>query len=91
MQEIHTQDCIINNHEEIKEEATRHFNALFSAQPVLDDADLMRLIPNDTTVNENESLMQAITMEEIKRTVDSMKDDRALGPDGFNATFVKLC
>ena len=91
VQEIHTQDCIISNHEEIKEEATRHFSALFSDQLVLDDADLMRLIPNDITINENESLMQAITMEEIKRTVDSMKDDRAPGPDGFNATFVKLC
>ena len=30
-------------------------------------------------------------MEEIKRAVDGMKDDRAPGPDGFNATFVKLC
>ena len=57
----------------------------------MDDAELMRLIPNVIKNSENESLTQTITMEEIKRAVDGMKDDRAPGPDGFNATFVKLC
>ena len=91
MQEIHIQDRIISSHEEIKKEATRHFSGLFNAQPVLDDVELMRLIPNVIKNSENESLTQAIMMEEIKRAVDGMKDDRAPGPDGFNATFIKLC
>ena len=30
-------------------------------------------------------------MDEIKRVVDGMEDDRAPGPDGFNANFIKLC
>ena len=91
VQEIHIQDRIISSHEEIKKEATRHFSGLFKAQPVLDDAELMTLIPNVIKTSENESLTQAITMEEIKRVVDGMKDDRAPRPDGFNGTFVKLC
>ena len=30
-------------------------------------------------------------MEEIKEVVDDMEDDRAPGPDGYNANFIKAC
>ena len=30
-------------------------------------------------------------MEELKDTMDEMKDDKAPRPDGFNATFIKAC
>ena len=30
-------------------------------------------------------------MDETKKVVDGMEDDRAPGPDGFNTTFIKIC
>ena len=30
-------------------------------------------------------------MEEIKLAVDSMEEDRAPGPDGYNVNFIKIC
>ena len=72
-------------------EASRHFSDLFIAQPNVEDAELMRLIPNAIKNSDNKSLNQSIMMDEIKRAVDGMEDDRAPGPDGFNANFIKLC
>ena len=45
VQEIQAHGRLISNFEEIKEEATRHFKDLFTAQPVSEDVDLLQLIP----------------------------------------------
>ena len=57
----------------------------------MEDAELMRLIPNAIKNSDNKALNQSITMDEIKRVVDGMEDDRSPGPDGFNANFINLC
>ena len=89
--ESQAHDRLINNFEDIKEEAFRHFRELFTAQPVIEDADMLHLIPSAVKYNDNESLKQSITMEEIKLAVDSMEEDRAPGPDGYNVNFIKIC
>ena len=38
---------------------------------------------------DNNALMQRITLEELKVVLENMEEDRAPGPDGFNAKFVK--
>ena len=70
---------------------TRHFNELFNAQPTVEDNELLNLVPNAINNSDNEALTQSITMEEIRMVVDGMEDDRAPGPDGYNANFIKLC
>ena len=84
MLEIQSQDRLISNFEDIKMEASMHFSDLFNAQPIVEDIELMSLIPN-AIKNSDEALTQSITMDEIKMVVDGMEDDRALGPDGYNA------
>ena len=91
MLEIQAQDRLISNFEDIKTEATRHFSDLFNAQPIIEDVELLNLVPNTIKNNDNEILIQIITMDEIKKVVDGMEDDRAPGPDGYNANFIKLC
>ena len=61
------------------------------AQPVIEDVDLLNLVPNAVKIKDNDFLKQPITMDEIKKVVDGMEDDRAPGPDGYNANFIKLC
>ena len=51
----------------------------------------MDLVPRIVKRKDNVSLMQRITMEEIKAVVDDMEDDKAPGPDGFNVNFIKVC
>ena len=34
-------------------------------------------------------MIKRIMMEELKDAMDGMKDDKELGPDGFNETFIK--
>ena len=40
---------------------------------------------------DNENLTKNVTMDEIKKAVDGMEEDSAPRPDGFNATFIKIC
>ena len=91
IQEIQAHGRLISNFEEIKEEATRHFKDLFTAQPVSEDVELLHLIPRAVNNKDNGSLKQPITMEEIRQAMDSMEEDRAPRPDGYNVNFVKIC
>ena len=70
---------------------TRHFNELFNAQPVVEDNELLNLVPNAIKNSDNEALTQSITLDEIKMVVDGMEDDKSPGSDGYNANFIKLC
>ena len=74
-------------------EATRHFNAIYSADEVNTppNAALLELVPNLVKRNENNALMQRITLAELKSIVEGMEKDKAPGPDRFNARFEKVC
>jgi len=89
--EIHSQGILISNFNDVKAEATRHFSDLFKEQPIGDASDLLNFIPKAINNIQNEDLNQIVTLEEIKQAIDGMEDDRAPGPDGYNATFIKLC
>ena len=91
MLEIWSHDRVINNFDDIKSEASKHFEHLYTAQPVIENVELLNLVPNAIKNKDNDALKQVITLEEIKKAVDSMEDDRAPGPDGFNANFIKIC
>ena len=43
------------------------------------------------TNKDNKNMNEIITMDEVKKEIDSMEEDRAPGPDGFNVNFVKIC
>ena len=88
--EIQTHDRVINQFEEIKSEASRHFNELFKDQPVVIDAELLSLTPRMVTNIDNKNLKELITMDEVKKAIDSMEEDRAPGPDGYNVNFIKI-
>ena len=51
----------------------------------------MDLVPKTVKNKDNDRLIKRIMMEELKEAVDEMKDDKAPSPDGFNATFIKIC
>ena len=89
--EIHASDKVITQFEEIKVEATYHFSDLFMAQPLMEDIDLLNLIPSAVTDNDNGNLKEPVTLTEVKNAVDNMEEDRAPGPDGFNVNFIKIC
>ena len=91
MHEIQVQGTLLTNFEDVKIEATRHFNELFKDQPTEDDSDLINLVPQAINNSQNDELTHNVTLEEIKQAIDGMEDDRAPGPDGYNATFIKLC
>ena len=92
MHEIHVQNHVIQDFGDIKAEATRHFSEIYTAEPVNNsENDLMELVPRIVKRKDNERLIQRVTMEEIKDVVDDMEDDKALGPDGFNVNFIKVC
>ena len=91
MHEIQAHDRLINQFEEIKAEASRHFRELFTTHPINDDVNLLNLVPSAVKNKDNDILKQLITLDEIKNVVDGMEDDRAPGPDGYNVNFIKLC
>ena len=91
MLKIHAYDRVINNFEDIKSKASKHFGELFTAQPIIDDAELLDLVPRLVKNNDNATLNHKITLEEIKEAVDDMEDDRAPGLDRYNINFIKVC
>ena len=91
VQEIHTLGQVIQDFDEIKMEATRHFKSIYTAETdnTLPNTAIMELVPRLIKSKDNNALMQRITLEELKVVLENMEEDRAPGPDGFNAKFVK--
>ena len=56
--EIQSQGILISNFEDIKTEATQHFSELFKAHPIVEDSDLLNLVPNAINNTDNEALTQ---------------------------------
>ena len=91
VQEIHTLGQVIQDFDEIKMEATRHFKSIYTAETdnTLPNAAIMELVPRLIKSKDNNALMQRITLEELKVVLENMEEDKAPGPHGFNAKFVK--
>ena len=92
MHEIHAQDQIINDFEEIKIEASCHFSAIYTAETSINmENGIMELVPKIVKIKENDNLIERITLDELKIAVDDMKDDKVPGSNGFNENFIKAC
>ena len=92
MNEIHVHNNVIQDFGDIKVKASRHFSEIYTADPINNsENDLMELVPRIVKRKDNERLTQRVMMEEIKDVVYDMEDDKAPGPDGFNANFIKVC
>ena len=90
--EIHVHNNVIQDFEDIKAESSKHFSKIYTAKHVNNsDNDIMELVPQIVKRKDNERLTQRVMMEEIKDVVYDMEDDKAPGPDGFNANFIKVC
>ncbi|XP_059285601.1 uncharacterized protein LOC132039072 [Lycium ferocissimum] len=75
----------------ISEAAVRHYSQLFS-QPQQDhNFSFLKRIENVVTEEDNNSLIQIPTREEIEQAVKDLHPDSAAGPDGFNGHFYKKC
>jgi len=59
--------------------------------PITEDVELLNLVPRAIKNSDNDTLKQRITLDEIKKVVDGMEDNRAPGSDGYNANFIKIC
>ena len=64
---------------------------MFTAQPISNDVELLNLVPRTVKNKVNNKLKKIITLEEIREAVDNMEEDRAPGPDGYNANFIIIC
>ena len=51
----------------------------------------MDLVPKLVKIKDNNSRMQRITIDDLKTVVEDMEEDKAPGPDKFNARFIKVC
>jgi hypothetical protein len=68
---------------------TSHFKNVFnSSVPTLDE-DLISLFDNCISLEENASICEIPTEQEIFTTLSEMGSTKALGPDGFTALFYK--
>ena len=50
----------------------------------------MELVPKLVKRKDKNTLMQRITIEELKSVVEETEEEKAPVPDGFNANFIKV-
>ncbi|XP_050217745.1 uncharacterized protein LOC126668598 [Mercurialis annua] len=77
-----------HSEEEINDTLRKYFVNLFvgnGSNPELVEFD----VDNTVTDDQNESLVQPITEEEVRRAAFSMHNEKAPGPDGLNPAFYK--
>eukprot|EP00253_Pinus_taeda_P015500 PITA_15500 len=90
VKEIHHQNVVVKDFEEIKRAAHSHFKDPYSApdEPPLDPHVYpMNLIPQCVQDPNNAMLTAPISMNELRNALDSMEPDKAPGPDGFPIRF----
>ena len=80
--------------DQIKEAAEKHFQNLLSAErdgSKEDITDFLTNIPKLVSLDDNDTLLNPVTEEEISKIVWSMEPDKAPGPDGFSIHFYRIC
>jgi exonuclease III len=79
---------------QVKAAAESHFKNLYREDILSSEeetADLLSNIPHLISPEDNDSLCQPPTEEEITNVIWSMEADKAPGPDGFSIHFYKSC
>ena len=84
--DIQTHDQVIQDFDKIKMEASRYFKAIYSVESdnIPPNTAIMDLVPKLVKRKDNNTLMQKITLDELKTVVEDMEEDKAPGPDIIN-------
>ncbi|XP_026416351.1 uncharacterized protein LOC113311766 [Papaver somniferum] len=82
---------IISEQKKIDEILVNHFADKFKYQDVEINEELLEVIPNVITPEDQEMLDALPTVEEIKQTVFDMEPDSSPGLDGFSCCFYRAC
>eukprot|EP00253_Pinus_taeda_P021837 PITA_21837 len=94
IKEIHHQNVVVKDFEEIKWASHSHFKDLYSTpdDPPMDPHVYpMNLIPQCVQDPNNAMLTAPISMNELRNALDSMEPDKAPGPDGFPVRLYLSC
>jgi hypothetical protein len=93
--EIKTRDGqVCKGFSQVKDAAEAHFKNLYkedTQSSKKETEDLLSNIPHLITPEDNDTLCQPPSEEEITNIVWSMEADKAPGPDGFSIHFYKVC
>eukprot|EP00253_Pinus_taeda_P008374 PITA_08374 len=90
IERIKVEERVLNEQEEIKEAASRHFQTLLTADPnYLENPDFLNIMENKISEAQNADLDKEVTTEEIEWSILSMPLDKAPGPDGFTVAFYR--
>nr|XP_027120471.1 uncharacterized protein LOC113737437 [Coffea arabica] len=68
-------------------EAVHFFESLFTAEPCLGSWDTLGIIPKVISHDQNEDLVRAPSLEEVREVVFAMNGESAPGPDDFTGKF----
>jgi hypothetical protein len=83
-------DVMIQGVNEIKQEVKHHLSCHFSeewnSRPFVKGTDF-----NSLSADDNATLLEPFSEEEIRDTVWSCDSNKSSGPDGFNINFLKAC
>jgi len=85
---------VVKDSEGIKRATHSFFKDLYSAPeelPIDSQAYPIDLIPHYVQDSDNIMLTDLISMNEVKKALDCMDPDKALGPDGFTTRFYLTC
>ncbi|KAG6681815.1 hypothetical protein I3842_13G108400 [Carya illinoinensis] len=81
---------MLDSSDAVHEGAVSFFQQLLSMMPIERDLGEMKLIQPVVSMEENEALCAAPSMEEIKQSLWSIPADNSPGPNGFSASFFML-
>lgn len=85
-------DSVFHNKEAIANHFVQHFASAFAqCHEVVNTGLVERVIPRLVTIEENLSLMQLPTSQEVLAMVKGLDGFSALGPDGFGGCFFTHC
>jgi len=80
-----------NNWDTIAQEGVKFFQTLLSADHCALDPALLEVIPSLVYEEDNRILIEIPSAAEVKRTVFSIPEDNAPGPDGLTGCFFTFC
>ena len=66
-----------------------HYRAFLGSPGVISNFDVSGLFSNKLTSGQADFMVRNVTSEEVKQSMFDTGDDKAPGPDGFNAAFFK--
>ena len=94
VKEIHKQDQIIQDFDEIKQVAHEHLKNIYTEERLpraYPSSPVLNLIPSVINQATNTAHIALVSIKEIKKALTNMEPNKAPGQDGFTARFLKSC